>query len=276
MDAVEQGLQFGRLVDHMHRRGYLAAIVQQRGYAQFVAILVGEREVGQRPFAGGGGRLRQHHGQFRHALAVAAGVGRLFVDGQVDQLDEGLEQGFQLRHQLPVAQGHRGLGGERFGQPLVGRRKGHDLAAGCVDGIDQLQHPDHFAFVVLHRHGQEGARTIAGAGIELAGAGKVEALRGVGVGNVDRIAGDGGVGGDHAIVGAAIGTIERQVRKQPGGGLGTGTAKGDVQRIGADDFEMQCTAVVGQQVEGAAVSPGNALGGEDDLFEQQLEVVLAG
>jgi len=156
LDAIEQRLQLGGLVDDVHRRRHLAAIVQQRGDAQFVAVLVGQFEVGERPFGGGVGGLGQHHGQFRHALAVAAGVGRLFVDGEVDQPDEGFEQHFQLLHQLPVAERHGSLRGERFGQPLVGRRKGDDLAGDRVEGIDQLQHPDHLTLVILHRYGQEG------------------------------------------------------------------------------------------------------------------------
>jgi hypothetical protein len=75
---------------------------------------------GERAFAGGDGRFGQHHGQLRHALAVAAGVGRLLVDGEVDQLDEGLEQRFKLLDQLAIAQERGGLRGERFGQALVG------------------------------------------------------------------------------------------------------------------------------------------------------------
>jgi hypothetical protein len=40
VDAVEEGLQLGRLVDHMHGRRDLAAVVQQAGDLQFVAIAV--------------------------------------------------------------------------------------------------------------------------------------------------------------------------------------------------------------------------------------------
>ncbi len=49
MDAVEDGLQFGGFVHHMHRRGDLAAIVQQAGDLQFVAVLVGHHEILERP-----------------------------------------------------------------------------------------------------------------------------------------------------------------------------------------------------------------------------------
>lgn len=47
---------------------------------------------------------------------MAAGIGRLFVDGEVDQVDEGLEQFFQLADQQTVGQRDRRLRGERFGE----------------------------------------------------------------------------------------------------------------------------------------------------------------
>src|SRR5258708_19049963 len=42
-------------------------------------------------------RLGQEHGEHGHAVAVPAGVGRLFVDGLVEQVDERLEEIFELR-----------------------------------------------------------------------------------------------------------------------------------------------------------------------------------
>jgi hypothetical protein len=75
MDAVEEGLQLGGLVHHVHRRRHLAAVVQQAGDSQLVAILVGHAEVGQRALSGVVDRLGQHHGEYRHALAVSAGIG---------------------------------------------------------------------------------------------------------------------------------------------------------------------------------------------------------
>jgi hypothetical protein len=54
--------------------------------SQFVAILVGHAEVGQRALSGVVHRFGQHHGEYRHALAVAAGIGRLLVDRHVDEV----------------------------------------------------------------------------------------------------------------------------------------------------------------------------------------------
>jgi hypothetical protein len=75
-------------------------------------------------------RFGQHHRQFRAALAVLAGVGRLVVDCRVDELDEGFEQHLELADQLPVGQRDGGLRGERFGEALVGFGKRHDDLVG--------------------------------------------------------------------------------------------------------------------------------------------------
>ena len=182
-DAVENGLQLGRLVHHMHRRGDLAAIVQQAGHLQLVAVALGHDKGGQRPVGGGMRRLGQHHGQCGHALAVAAGVGRLFVDGQVDEVHEGLEQALQLRDQEPIAQRDRRLRGQRLGQAAVLLRKSAHGARGRVYGIDQLQHADQLTVVVAQRHGEKGARAVARAQVKGPGAGKVELGTVIGIGN---------------------------------------------------------------------------------------------
>jgi hypothetical protein len=57
--------------------------------------------------------------------------------------------------------------------------KRHDLAGLGIHGVDQLQHADDRVLVVLHRHGEEGLRAVAGALVELAGAGEIEALASV-------------------------------------------------------------------------------------------------
>ncbi|OIQ69696.1 hypothetical protein GALL_486990 [mine drainage metagenome] len=49
-DAVVQGLQLGRFVHHMHRGGDLAAVVQQTGNFEFIAVQVGHDETRQWTF----------------------------------------------------------------------------------------------------------------------------------------------------------------------------------------------------------------------------------
>src|SRR6476646_9487313 len=74
----------------------------------------------ERAFRGVVDRLGEHHGELRHALAVAAGIGRFLVDRVVDEVDEGLEQLLELIDEHPVAERHGGLGCERLGPSLVG------------------------------------------------------------------------------------------------------------------------------------------------------------
>jgi len=111
-DAIVNGLQLGRLVDHMHRCGDLAAVVQQTSNFQLIQVVVGHLEVGQRAALGGIHCIGNHHRQCWHTLAVAAGVVRLLVNRQVDEIDEGFKQRFQLRNQLAVGEGNRRLRGQ--------------------------------------------------------------------------------------------------------------------------------------------------------------------
>ena len=90
--ARHAGLQLGCLVDHMHGRGDFAKIVHQCSNTQLVAIFFGQAKLGQRPFIHGVHRVGQHHGQFRHTLAVAACMRRFFVNCQTDDFDESFKQ----------------------------------------------------------------------------------------------------------------------------------------------------------------------------------------
>ena len=58
---------------------------------------------------------------------MTAGVRGLFINGQVDQADETLEQLLQLRHQQPVAQRNCRLGRQRLGQTLIGLGEAHHV-----------------------------------------------------------------------------------------------------------------------------------------------------
>ncbi|MNV35918.1 hypothetical protein D3C71_1273790 [compost metagenome] len=169
-NAVVQGLQLGGLVHHVHGRGDLAAVVQQAGHLEFVAVPVTHAKARQRPLVGGIHRLGQHHGEGGHTLAMATGVGRLFVNGQVDQVHERLEQALQLRDEQAVGEGNGSLRGQRLGQALVGLGERGDLAGLPVPRVDELQHADQFVVVVLHRHGQKRLRAVPRARIETAGA----------------------------------------------------------------------------------------------------------
>lgn len=49
-----------------------------------------------------------------------------------------------------------------------------------------------------------------------------------------------------------------------------------MQRIGADDLEMQGAAIVGQQTERTAIGVCDLHGRNNDFIEQQIEIMLAG
>ena len=207
---------------------------------------------------------------------MSAGVGRFIVNGQVDQLDEGLEQDLKLMHQLAVAQRNRRLRGERLSEALVRLGELDDAPRFGMERIDQLQHANDFVLVVFHRHGQKRLGTIAGTLIEMPRPGKIKAFGNVGVSDVDGVAGQRGIGRHHAVVGCVVFLVQGQVGKLAGGWLAARTAKRQVQRIGTNDLEMQMLLVLGKPVERPPVSSRNGFGSEQDFFQQQIQVALVG
>ena len=115
---------------------------------------------------------------------MPAGIGRFFVNGDVDQGDERLEQTLQLYDQLPVGQRHRRLRRQRLGQPLIGGREFAHRATVRIERIDQLQDAGDLVLVIFERHGKERLRTVARRLIKAARPGKIEALRDIGVGDI--------------------------------------------------------------------------------------------
>ena len=227
IDPVKQGLQFGGFVDHVHRCGNLAAIMQQAGNLEFVAVPVIHFEAGQRTLNRFSNRLGQHHGQCWHPLAMSAGVRRFFVNGQVDHIDEGFKQFLKLRHQQPVTQGDRCLRGQGLGQTLIGQGKRHHLlAAGCLR-IDELQHADHLTLVILHGHRQERLGAIASTLIKATRPGKIEIRFAVGVGDIDRLHVNRRIACHQRVIRSACRIVQRQIRKADG--AARSPAHGDIQ-----------------------------------------------
>ena len=273
VDAVEDGLQLGGLVDHVHRGRDLAAVVQQAGQPQFAAVGVVHAEPRQRPAARRMRGLGQHHGQLGHELAVTAGVRRFFVDADVDQVDQGFEQAFELLDQLLVGQRHRGLGRQGFDEALVGLGEGADRAALAVLGIDQLEHAHQLALVVGHRHRQEGLRVVAEGRVEGAHAGEIEDVRLVHVLDVDRLVEVGRVGRHRGQVLVAVGVVQRH--RLDVDRLAAHPALVDLEAVVDRNVEAQVLAVLARAVQGAAIGVGHLLGHAQDAVEQRGGVAVA-
>jgi hypothetical protein len=126
---------------------------------------------------------------------------------------------------------------------------------------------------LLHGHGEEGLRAVAGALVERVCARKVKARLGIHVCDVDRALVDGGVGGHQRIVGRTVGAAQRQVGQR--NALAGGAALAYAQRVGAHDLEAQRPTVGRHVVERARIGAGQGLGGFEDVFEQAFDVALA-
>src|SRR6185369_8198736 len=74
VDAIVDGLQLGRLVHYMDRRGDLPAIVQHARDLQLVAIFLAHLEVCQGAHRGMVHGLREQHGELRYALTMPTRV----------------------------------------------------------------------------------------------------------------------------------------------------------------------------------------------------------
>src|SRR5690606_16760908 len=156
MDAVVDGFQFGGFVDYVFGRGDLAAIVHPgRNVQGFPVVGVGLK-VGECRCVAGGGGLGEHHGEFRYALAVTAGVGAFGVDGAGDDLNEGVQQ-LLLFVQQPLAFNAQGGGaGDGFDEGDALRlQQARVVIVGATVPVGQQQYADGIALAVMQPAGEQ-------------------------------------------------------------------------------------------------------------------------
>ena len=108
-NTVVNRLQLGRFVNDMHRRRYLAAIMEQAGDFQFITVMIAHRKTAERPGFAVVDRIGQHHRQRRHALAMTSGIRRFIIDSGIYQLDERLKQHLQMIDQQSVGERYSSL-----------------------------------------------------------------------------------------------------------------------------------------------------------------------
>ena len=235
-------------------------------------ILVGHHKILERARCVAIDRFGQHHGERRHARAVTAGVGRLIVYRGIDELDEGLEQFFQLSDKVTVGQCDGRLRGERFQQLPVVCRERDDRAAFPILRVDELQHADDFIFVVAHRHGQKRLGTITGLGVEFFGAGKIVALRRISIGNIHRLAAERRMAHHHGMIGIArlIVKLDRIEADRHA----AGAAHRSLKRIVAQNLKAQYSLFRLMQIQRAGIGMGDALCRYQNGFQQTVEIAL--
>jgi len=205
---------------------------------------------------------------------VTAGIGRLVVYRGIDELNEGLEQFFKLIDEMTVRQGDGRLRSKRFQQLLVIPRERDDRAAFPIQCIEQLQHPDDFILVVAHRNGQKRLGTITGFRIKFLGAGKIVALRHIGIGNIHGLAAECRVAHYHGMIGMTGAIVELDGIK--GDRYAAGSAHRNIQGIVAQDFKAQHLLLRFMQIERAGISMGNAHRRYQNGFQQTVEIALLG
>src|SRR5260370_31505539 len=87
-------------------------------------------------------------------------------------------------------------------------RERPDLVRRRISAVDKLKHADDFALVVLHRHSEERLRAVSGLFVEIARSGEIETLLRIRIGDIHRLAGQGGVSGDHLVVWRSVLSVE--------------------------------------------------------------------
>jgi len=196
------------------------------------------------------------------------------INGGVNQLDQPLKQILQLGDQLMVGQGDGRLGRQRLRQLPVGGRERAHLAGLWIQGVDQLEHPNDPAFMIFHRHRQEGTGAITGLLVEAAGAGKIEILIGVGVIHDDRRIVQHGIGDDHVVVGLTVCGVQGDRRE--GDGRARRPAHVKLERVVAQHLEVELLMVFVQPVQGAAIGIQETFGRGQDGFQQLRRIPLPG
>src|SRR5258706_337825 len=277
INLVDTRFELGRLVHDVHGSGHLPAVVQQTRYLELVAVLVAHVEIPERPLGGLVDGLGKHHGELRDAFAVPSRVGGFLIDRFIDELDKRLEQFLQLNDELPVGKRNGGLRRKRFRQALVRVRERPDFVRRGIHAVDQLEYPDDFALVVLHRYREERLGAVPGLLVEIARSGEIETLLRIRVGEIHRLAGQGGVGSDHLVVGLSVLSIQMH-RIESRFRIAGGAAHRDPQRLVSHDREPEPGSLVGgfQHVQGATGGACDRLGREKDFLEQMVDVLFLG
>jgi len=75
----------------------------------------------------------------------------------------------------------------------------------------------------------------------------------------------GGIGGDHAVVGLARCGVKRQIVKLVGKGLARGPTEGNTQAVIPDNGEFEPLAIFTDPVQGPPFGPGDGLGRQQDF-----------
>jgi hypothetical protein len=161
-----------------------------------------------------------------------------------------------------------GLRGERLDDALALRAE-RDHGAVRVARIDQLQHADHAVLVVDHRAGEERLRPVAAALGRISSCLRNRSLARRSVGDVDGLAGVRGEGRHVALVRLTV--DEDRDRRQRDRHAGRAALR-EVQRVVAQDLELELVGVVAQ-VERAAVGVAELLGFQQDHLDQAVLVL---
>ncbi|MNJ44504.1 hypothetical protein D3C77_395590 [compost metagenome] len=113
MDAVVQGLQLGRLVDHVFGAGDLAAVMQPGGDPELITFHLTHAVLRIRTTLRGDDLVDEHFRQLRDSLTVTAGVRALGIRGVGQELDDGVQQALLGFDQLACLDSH-GRGPRQF------------------------------------------------------------------------------------------------------------------------------------------------------------------
>ncbi|MNS42195.1 hypothetical protein D3C72_745690 [compost metagenome] len=146
VDTIGQGFQLRGFVDDIFRGGDLAAIVQPGGDVQCLPFIFGRLIGAEGGLLARCRRLGEHQGQFRHALAMAAGVGAFGVDGAGQQLNEGVQQLFLPGLQALAFDAHGSRAGHRLEKRNAVRPQLVQIA--LLAAVGQEQHQQTHGFVV--------------------------------------------------------------------------------------------------------------------------------
>ena len=176
-DALEVGrVELFRFHQHVLAHADLAEVVQEAGVAQLAQLLRGEAHVAEAAAVGAIDRLGQPHREVGHAERVAEGGGVARLDRGDGGLHEAVEELADAVVEAPVGQRHRGLRGQRAGQPHVAVAVGAHVLLGFLGraqrpaalglAVDELQGADDLALRRAHRYHQHGLRAVPGVLVE--------------------------------------------------------------------------------------------------------------
>ena len=149
MNTVVNGFELGGFIHNVLRRCDFAAVMEPGRDKQLLSIVFGQLEPSKWAVTGRMSRFRQHLGNGGYSNTMPPSVRRFSVQRRRDQFDKRLIDLLEFIHEDRIVQQNAREPCQRLKQRRHLIWKRHHLAGAFLKVIEQLQHADNSALMIL-------------------------------------------------------------------------------------------------------------------------------